>query len=119
MEIKTQRVTVRRRLCHNSPCNWHRVTIGCSTICQVEHERRIAIWMGNNPLVYQFFSYAQRLAHVCPSICLRLYPNRKIDYRPFSTFKKTFTPLYPQRIVSEDTDRDKLFTSQCPTKKGP
>src|SRR5713101_4560044 len=119
MKIKIQDVAIRRRLCHNRSCNRYRITIGCATIGHVENKRRIAIWMGNDPFLYQFFSYTQRLAHVCPSICLRLYPNRKIYYGLFSTLKKAFTPLYPQRIVSEGTDRDEVFTGQCSAKKSP
>ncbi len=75
--------------------------------------------MGDDPLVYQLFSEAQRLAHVGPSIGLWFYPQREIDDRPFPTLKKAFTPLYAQRMGSEETDRDEIFPSQCPTKKGP
>src|SRR5262245_47826454 len=75
--------------------------------------------MGTHPFVHKFFSYTQRLAHMCPSIGHRLYPNRKIYCRPFSALKKTFALLNTEWIVSQDTDRHQILPSQCPTKKGP
>src|SRR5215510_4472356 len=119
MKIKTQRGTISRRLGHNSSGMRYWITIGCTPICEVENQRRIAIGMGSDPFIYQLFSSAQCLAHMCPSICLWLYPNREIDFRFFSTFKQAFTPFYPQRIVSEHTDRDEIFASQGLAKKGP